>query len=113
MKLHPVSQNKEATFWHVISSGEDEEQRTPDMRRMERVGWIRPIIDSCKDEKRVCCWNEERNGAKRPNIAVPDFSYVVVLEERKDFVMLWTAIYVEAAFKREKFRSKWKASRKG
>lgn len=34
LKKHPLSQNKEATFWHMTSEGDDEATRIPDMRRM-------------------------------------------------------------------------------
>ncbi|WP_138206361.1 hypothetical protein [Haloimpatiens lingqiaonensis] len=36
--------NKEKTFWHVISEGPDEFNRIPDIRRCERIGWIDKII---------------------------------------------------------------------
>lgn len=37
LKRHPLSQGKEATFWHMISEGTTEEKRTPDFRRCERI----------------------------------------------------------------------------
>jgi hypothetical protein len=111
LKRHPVSQGKEATFWHVTSEGKTEENRTPDMRRMERVGWIRPMIDAYNDPERVCCWPTQRKGESRPNLAVPDFSYVLVLEEHPTYVMLWTAFHIEHKYQREKFRRQWETNR--
>jgi len=31
LKKHPVIQGKEATFWHIISEGKQEEDRIPDL----------------------------------------------------------------------------------
>jgi hypothetical protein len=37
-----IIDGKERTFWHATSEGNIEVQRTPDLRRCERIGWIRP-----------------------------------------------------------------------
>jgi len=109
-KRHPLSGGKEATFWHITSEGTTEEDRVPDMRRMERVGWIRPMIDAHSSKDRVCSWPTERKGESRPNIAVPDFSFIVVLEEHPTYVMLWTAFHVEQQHRRDKYRRQWEAT---
>lgn len=41
----PMHDGKEAGFWHCISEGCDEDLRTPDFRRCERIGWIRAVIE--------------------------------------------------------------------
>jgi hypothetical protein len=106
MKRHPLQQGKEATFWHLISDGQNEADRLPDMRRCERICWIRPMIDSWGTD-RVCCWRAQRDSKVRPIIALPDFSYVVVLQEGPEYVLLWTAYYVPGPRRREKFRNEW------
>jgi hypothetical protein len=63
LKRHPVSQGKEATFWHLISEGANEADRTPDMRRCERIGWPRPGIDNC-DAQNVKVWEAQRRGER-------------------------------------------------
>lgn len=45
LKRHPLSQGKEATFWHMISEGENEDERLPDLRRCERIRWPKPTIE--------------------------------------------------------------------
>ena len=107
MKRHPVEHGKEATFWHVISNGETERDRLPDMRRCERIGWIRPMIDCCRTN-RLRCWKVERGSKLRPIIALPDFSYLVVLQEAAEYVMLWTAYYVPGTRRREKYATEWR-----
>jgi len=46
---------KEAAFWHCISEGPDEKDRKPDIRRCERISWIRSVIEHSQDDN-VDCW---------------------------------------------------------
>lgn len=108
VKRYPLSAGKEATFWHVTSEGRSEEDRIPDLRRCERIGWIRPMLEA-RGSDRVRCWKTVRNGEERPIVALPDFSFLVVLSERKEYVMLWTAFYVPGIRRREKYRKEWEA----
>jgi len=102
LKRHPMSQNKECTFWHVISEGEDEESRIPDMRRCERLCWIRPLIESVGTD-RVLCWNQTTK-RDRILVALPDFSFKVVVADRGDYLLLWTAYCLEYEHQRHKLK---------
>lgn len=42
----PIYDGKEAGFWHCTSEGKTEDERTPDLRRCERIGWVRAIIEN-------------------------------------------------------------------
>jgi len=64
LKRLPTSQGKEATFWHLISEGRQEEERLPDLRRCERIRWIRRIIEHAADPA-VKAWENERRGETR------------------------------------------------
>jgi hypothetical protein len=103
MKRHPLYQGKEATFWHIISEGEDEANRLPNFRRCERIKWPRCLIDAVATN-RVRCWKQVRKGDHRVAIATSDFGYLVILAERSDYVLLWTAYPVERKHEREKLR---------
>lgn len=46
LKRHPLFQEKEATFWHMITEGADESNRQPDLRRCERIRWPRPSLNT-------------------------------------------------------------------
>ncbi|MGR3219888.1 MAG: hypothetical protein ACUZ8H_08750 [Candidatus Anammoxibacter sp.] len=93
LKKHPVVNGKEATFWHIIQEGKIEDERIPDFRRCERIRWPKPIIEKGylkklkiwknrrKNENRICIWNEDKE-------------YLVVLAERKGYILLWTAYLV-------------------
>ena len=102
LKRHPVQFGKEATFWHLIQEGPVEAERLPDFRRCERIRWPRPMIEALQTGS-VRVWRNVRGNNDRILIAVDDFSYVVVLDERQDFVLLWTAYCVERQHQRRKF----------
>lgn len=111
LKRLPIRDGKEATFWHLVSEGKVEEERLPDLRRCERIGWPRPMIDELtafrRGGARVHCWVQPRPGVRRIVIAAQDFSYVVILDDRGDFVLPWTAFYVHHTHQRDRFRREW------
>ena len=108
----PRDQGKEAGFWHAISEGKEETNRTPDLRRCERVQWIRALIE-CSDEEEVRVWEEMRGSDRRVHIALPDFSYLVVLADRGHYVLFITAFCVEREHQRRKRRKAWEKAQKG
>lgn len=80
----PTIGGKDRTFWHLISEGEDsgeEADRIADFKRCARMGWVRAILDNSADG-RLNKWEQLREGKRNQLIALPDFSYVVVLGRR-------------------------------
>lgn len=106
LKKHPEYDGKAATFWHLVSEGNVEEDRTPEMRRCERIRWPRPIIEGNVPAD-VKTWRNERNGKTRILIALADFSYVVILDDRGGYVLLWTAYPVEREHQRRKLAKEY------
>ena len=95
LKRHPEYDGKEATFWHMISEGSVEEERTPDFRRCERIRWPRPLIEH-ETEPEVLVWTESRaSNDDRIHIYLPDERYLVVLADRGNYILPWTAFYIE------------------
>jgi hypothetical protein len=111
LKRHPVSQGKEATFWHMTSEGKDEATRTPDLRRCERIRWPRPIIEEA-DAKGLKVWVSVRNNENRINIWLEGEDYVVVLAQRKDYLLPWTAFLVTFDHTRRRLRREFERSRR-
>lgn len=110
LKRHPLYDNKSATFWHMISEGEVESERMPDIRRCERIGWIRPIMekfDPDQSSNDIAWWIEKKKGEERFHLALMDFSYLVVVAIRKDFVLPWTAFLVEYEHQRRKLKKRY------
>ncbi len=114
LKRHPLTNGREATFWHFISEGKIEEFRNFDELRCERIGWPRPIIDQAT-EQRLPVWWEERRGERRIVIALPDFSYMVVLAERNTpngiMYLPWTAYHVLEGHRRKRNMRIWATNR--
>jgi len=90
LKRHPMLKGKEATFWHLISEGDNEADRIPDMRRCERIGWPRPIIENSEEEN-IKFWENIRKRESRICLCYGDWEYLVVLAKRKNYILPWTA----------------------
>ncbi|QDU13603.1 hypothetical protein CA11_13870 [Gimesia maris] len=112
LKRYPITDGKECTFWHLISEGANEEERLPDLRRCERIKWPRPMIESIQSGN-LCVWRNKRGRENRILIASSDFSYVVVLADRSDYVLLWTAYCVEKNHSRRKMESEYSRWKNG
>ena len=109
MKRHPMRDGREATFWHLISTGTDESNRQIDHQRCRRICWPRALIDAV-GSSRVLWWRTSRGADRRIAIALPDFSYVVIVSERHGYVLLWTAYYVHQPHRRRKLQREYDAA---
>lgn len=115
LKRHPEYEGKSATFWHMISEGSDEQNRTPDFRRCERIAWPRPMMDEFDQSSpdstkhRILWWCETRRGEVRYTLALDDFSYVVIVADRGEYVLPWTAFPIEYEHEKRKKRKAWRA----
>lgn len=106
-RYHPAYEGKGATFWHLISEGKEEEERIPDFRRCERIRWPRPMIERNNlDDVKI--WETQRPFRKRVqtrvNLALNDFSYMIVLGMHPKGFDLVTAYYVEREHRRKKLK---------
>jgi len=114
LKRHPLSQGKEATFWHFISEGSTEDERLPDIRRCERIRWPRPTMEAFPNRRpasgdRIVWWKNQRGSEWRYLLALPDFSYLMVVADRGDYVLPWTQYAVEREHQRTKYRNEYNA----
>lgn len=105
LKRHPELDGKSATFWHFVSEGKVEEDRTPVRSRIERIAWPRAIIlEAGRIPPRVHVWSNKRGRNTRWMITLDDYSYLVVLDDRGEYLLPWTAYPVEHDHQREKLR---------
>jgi hypothetical protein len=102
----PLSAGKEPTFWHITSTGKVEDERTPDLRRCERIRWPRPLIEA-HPTNAMCSWRVKRDKKWRLNLAPLDFSYLVVLADLKKSVLLITTYWVAQEHHRQKLKKEW------
>lgn len=100
-----IIENKEAAFWHCISSGDIEDERLPDLRRCECIRWPRRLIEAVGTD-RVRWWREKQGRKRRVYVALEDFSYLVVLEEMSTHCVLVTAYPIEQEHARRKLKNR-------
>ena len=90
----------------MISEGSEEDKRTPDLRRCERIQWPKPVIENESDPN-VKYWVAVKRGENRIHLWLEDEDYVVVLAERKRFLLLWTAYLVTRPHTERKLRREY------
>jgi hypothetical protein len=98
----PVDLGKEAGFWHCISEGRDEDERTPDLRRCERIAWVRAVIEHGSD-RRVQSWVVRKNRDERRYLWFNE-TYLVALGARGRYWQLITAFQTDREHTRRKLR---------
>ncbi|HUW56279.1 MAG TPA: hypothetical protein VMZ92_06560 [Planctomycetota bacterium] len=106
----PICDGKEAGFWHCVSEGSEEESRTPDLRRCERIGWIRTVIENA-DEPEVEVWTTRKRNDDRLYLWLRE-EYLVVLGLRRSYYQLITAFCTDYEHTRRKLRRERDRSRK-
>jgi len=101
IKVWDKDDGKEGTFWHVTSEepkhtprGYNRNGRTPDIKRAERIRWIREIIENPTDTS-IKRWVEKIQGQDRHHLWYND-EFIVVLSEHPSYpyFRLVTAFYV-------------------
>lgn len=94
LKKHPYVDDKEYTYYHFTHSGDIEIDRLPDFRRMERIPFPRPMIDN-SNHTDLRVWRVKRGSKQRILILSETEQYLVVLEDRGEYILPWTAYYIE------------------
>ena len=79
-----------ASFWHLTQHGPVEEDRLPDLRRCERIRWVRWTIETALACPHIDEW-QNRRGEETSTLLWYREEYLVVLAERKDYWLLKTA----------------------
>lgn len=105
---HPEVDGIHRTFYHITHEGEDEANRQPDMRRMERIRFPKFIIENSSNGA-ILVWENQRGRDKRILLFNEAESYLVVLTERKGFYLFWTAYYIEQEHRKNKLLSEYQA----
>jgi hypothetical protein len=111
LKKHPMTNGKEATFWHLISEGNSEADRVPDLRRCERIGWPKPVIEN-DGHSDIKIWTNKRGNETRSLLWIEDQDYLVVLADRKGYLLLCTAYLTTRDHTKRKLRKEYEAFRK-
>jgi hypothetical protein len=93
LKRYPITDDKEATFYHLTHEGSDEQSREPDLRRMERIRWIKYMMSNF-DNPQLKVWRNKRGNNESILIYHEKENYLLVLADRGEYVMPWTAYMI-------------------
>ena len=105
----PIYDGKFAGFWHCVSDGVVEDDRTPDMCRCERISWVRLIIENATARDDIDIWKNKR-GSETNVLIWYDEYFLVVLGERTrkrdgfQYLQLITAYTTEKEHRKRKLR---------
>jgi hypothetical protein len=112
LKRFPLVEGKEYTFYHMTHEGDIENERTPDLRRMERIAWPRPLIDE-SEHSYLKVWRNTRRGKggtkTRILILHEEERYLVILDDRGDYILPWTAYLIKGNSQLEKHLSEYES----
>jgi hypothetical protein len=105
-----IIDGREAAFHHCVTEGEGaEEDRIPDYLRCQRLRWPRKLIEALGTD-RVKWWKEVEGRKRRAYVSLPDFSYLVILEEMESHCVLVTAYPVDREHTRRNHLKRYEAA---
>jgi hypothetical protein len=111
-QYRPPTRNKGYGFWHLISEGQSEDDRTPDLKRCERIRWVAWLIVNAESDDNLSWWENTRGGSTHTVIWHEQENFAVVLAKRSDYYLLKTAYWVKK-YRADDFRRErdafWKA----
>jgi hypothetical protein len=105
-------EGKETIFWH-LTTREDRDNppdRLPDLRRCERLHWIRLLIERCPDrDGHILDWDhEEGDGSIKTYIWLQHHDFLIILKKLPDGRRrLITSYHLDNAHQRNKTRKKY------
>ncbi len=106
LKSHPFIDGKEYTFYHFTHDGKTEDDRKPNLRRMERIAWPRPMIDN-SENKSLKVWENQRRNKTRILIFHEGENYLIILEMKKKYILPWTAYYIDYPNRKRKLLAEY------
>lgn len=100
LRRHPLVRGKEASFWHLVSTGKIEDERVIDFDRCECIGWARAIIDNANDPE-IKRWENTRDGNTNICLWLESENYIVVLGKRNGYYILTNCLFCSRLQKKE------------
>ncbi len=98
-QYRPATNNKHFGFWHLVSTGEKEDEREIDLRRCERISWVSFVLRNAHDFSNIHCWENERFGNTHIVLWLHQHQFLVILARRRDYLILKTAYSVTENYK--------------
>lgn len=101
VRKYPEVDGLHRTFYHITHEGEDEENRTPDLKRMERIRFPKFVIENEQHEE-ILIWKNKRGKDERILLFNKAENYIIILTGRKEFYMLITAYFIDTEHRKRK-----------
>jgi len=122
-----MEDGKEKIFWHLTTRDvkrkkiprrkrkfylegqtDIETERLPDLRRCERLPWVKPLVEH-PSEPEVLAWDYvEGDRTIKTYIWIKDYDFVVIMKKYPDNKRrLITSFYVDRSFKQKDFERKY------
>lgn len=102
-RRNPEAAGRWASFWHLVQEGRVEDERLPDLRRCERIRWVRWIIEKAPAHAEINEWQNTR-GTETNTLLWYREEYLVVLAQRQGYWLLRTAYCTEQDGRIDKLR---------
>ena len=112
----PYFQEKEFTFWHIITEGKKEDERTPDMERCKRICWPKVVVEN-SGHRNIKVWEvirRKKNRGKQRRICIcyGNWEYLVILNIRSNKYLFCTAYPVFNSHTKRKSKTEYLESEK-
>ncbi|MDA3807956.1 MAG: hypothetical protein PF440_08615 [Thiomicrorhabdus sp.] len=104
-----MEDGKEKIFWHLTSRDDKESgDRLPDLRRCERLPWVRPMLNH-PEKTEILAWDhEEGGGTVKTYVWLENDDFVVIMKKYPDGRRrLITSFWVEYGNTKRKLRKKY------
>ena len=93
-RRHDEVAGRWASYWHLVQEGRVEENRTPDLRRCERLRWVPWLIQNAVAHPEIDEWQNTR-GTEVNTLLWYREEYLVILGRRNDYWLLRSAYCTE------------------
>ncbi|HDH00568.1 MAG TPA: hypothetical protein ENG80_02010 [Nitrospirae bacterium] len=85
-----------------------EPDRLPDLRRCERLPWIKPLIEHPAEVETLAWDYEEGDQTIKTYVWIKDYDFVVIMKKYPDGQRrLITSFYVDSAYTKQDFERKY------
>jgi len=110
-KFPLVDDELHRTFYHITHQGNIENERRPDIRRMERIRFPKFMIENAPHDE-LMIWENTRGRDTRTLIFNEAEQYLCVLTKRRDYYLFWTAYLVEQPHRKRKLKKEYESYQK-
>jgi hypothetical protein len=122
IRKEPMDGKWEHGFTHMthedlLHTSNDPNDRIPDLRRSERLNWVKPIIENyaCSIENdcgQILYWEEMYRGRVRSNLLFLEERFLVVLEKTRWGFFIITSFYINEEYELTKRVKKYNMFKK-